>query len=483
MKSTLAWASSLLWLSGCATPGAPASPSAAAAAMDSPPTASSASPGQQPADQVLSERVPGAPALPWQDTPADAQAVLPEGPLSQDQAVALSLQRSPALRTLLAQNQAQIARARVAARPGLLGFSIERMRQGDDLSWTRTLSLGLMDLLSWPWRQAAADRRIDLAQQQAARQVLAHVQTVRVQWVKAVAAQQRSQYQQDVLQAARTAGELARRMQAAGHFSAAQAAQHAAAAVEAQLAVTQTRRLAVAEREALVRLVGLSPQEASQLALPERLPELPAQAAWTEARLQDAARTRALDLQLAERQWQAARGQGRDENLRGVIDLEAAYSRETGHNEATKQGPELSLRLVNIDFGAARRDAVRQEERVALAQWQQAVLNAESRLRERWQDYEATLDTAQQAARTLAPVRQQLLNERLKQYNGMLIGPFELLAEARQHIGGVLTAFDAQRDFWLADAALTAAVDGVDLDTPRATPNTAASAASADAAH
>jgi hypothetical protein len=38
----------------------------------------------------------------------------------------------------------------------------------------------------------------------------------------------------------------------------------------------------------------------------------------------------------------------------------------------------------------------------------------------------------------------------------MLIGVFELLADSREQIGSVKQALDAQRDFWLADAALNA---------------------------
>jgi len=37
-------------------------------------------------------------------------------------------------------------------------------------------------------------------------------------------------------------------------------------------------------------------------------------------------------------------------------------------------------------------------------------------------------------------------------YNGMLIGVFELLADARAQIASVNAAIEAQRDFWLADA-------------------------------
>ena len=43
----------------------------------------------------------------------------------------------------------------------------------------------------------------------------------------------------------------------------------------------------------------------------------------------------------------------------------------------------------------------------------------------------------------------------------MLIGVFELLAEARSQVGAVIAAIEAERDFWLADAALEAAILGV----------------------
>ncbi len=42
----------------------------------------------------------------------------------------------------------------------------------------------------------------------------------------------------------------------------------------------------------------------------------------------------------------------------------------------------------------------------------------------------------------------------------MLIGVFELLADAREQIASVVLAIDAQRDYWLADAALQAALIG-----------------------
>lgn len=449
-------------LAGCATSTSPQDP--------------------HPANTWLQERVPGAPALPWSG-PSEPPAALPEGPIGQDQAVAVSLQRSPTLVALLARSDALVARERSQARPGFLGFSIERLTQGDEVEIGRTWSLGLFDLLSWPWRHQAAERRIDTEQQQLARQVLQHVQDVRVQWVQAVAAQQRLAYQADVLRAGRTAGELARRMQQAGHFSAAQAARHEVGEIEAGLAHAQAQRQALSAREALVRKLGLSTAEAERLQLPDRLPPVPQASPWTRESVEAAARLRRLDLRLAQARWQAAQTDRHDGLARSVVDLEAAYRRDTSNEAPVKQGPELGIRLVSIDFGAARREATRLDERAALAEWQQASLTAESELRERLADHQATLATAQQAAQRLAPVRKRLLDERLKQYNGMLIGPFELIDEARAHVSAVSTALDAQRDFWLADAALVAAIDGLSGPDAGATRSTATAATNTEASH
>ncbi len=157
-----------------------------------------------------------------------------------DAAVSLALRHSPALQALEAQAQADAALARADARPGLFGLSFSRLRQGDETEIERHLSLGLLDLLVWPLRSAAADRRIDLLQQQRAQAVLNHAHAVRRQWVLAVAAQARSRFQADSLAAAQTAAELARRLHGTGQFSAAQRDVRVAQAAEAQLTAATT---------------------------------------------------------------------------------------------------------------------------------------------------------------------------------------------------------------------------------------------------
>jgi len=60
----------------------------------------------------------------------------------------------------------------------------------------------------------------------------------------------------------------------------------------------------------------------------------------------------------------------------------------------------------------------------------------------------------------VVPLKQRISEENLLRYNGMLIGVFALLADARAQIASVNAAIEAQRDFWLADADLQMALVG-----------------------
>ena len=380
--------------------------------------------------------------------------------LSQEQAVTLALARSPALQALLADGAAQQARVQASARPSLLRFSLARLRQGDEREIDRSLSVGLLELLTWPWRAQAADSQITVLQQQQALNTLNHAQAVRVQWVQAVAAQQKAAYMADVMSAAQTAATLASRLEASGQFSAAQAAQEHVTEAETQQAMLRARQQALSDKEALVRLIGLQGDDALQLTLPDRLPDVPATLTWQAEQVASTAQRERLDTRMAQARWQAMQRSSTDETLRSLVDVEAGWQRQSNTGQPVKQGPELSFSVLATDLGAARRRSANADEQAALAQWQQTALTAESQIRESWARYQSAHEAAVHAREVLSPIRKRLLAEKLKQYNGMLIGPLELLAEARSHAVSVITAMEAQRDFHLAELALRSAMDG-----------------------
>ena len=79
------------------------------------------------------------------------------------------------------------------------------------------------------------------------------------------------------------------------------------------------------------------------------------------------------------------------------------------------------------------------------------------------------------------PLRAQIAEQNLLRYNGMLIGVFELLADARAQIASVHDAIQAERDFWLADADLRMARLG--SPSPSAVAGPAGPAAGSAAGH
>jgi outer membrane protein TolC len=87
-------------------------------------------------------------------------------------------------------------------------------------------------------------------------------------------------------------------------------------------------------------------------------------------------------------------------------------------------------------------------------------VNVRSEAREAYQVYRSTYDIAAHYRDRVLPLRQVITDETVLRYGAMQIDVFSLLIEARQRVTVNVAAIEAQRDFWLANANLTAAVAG-----------------------
>jgi len=405
------------------------------------------------------------------DAARAARARLLAEPLGQQEALQLALLHSPALQALLAQAwQAQALAAQRGAPPNPV-FLFERVVTAGDVDITRFLGIGLTELLTWPWRSEVARRDIEALRWQLARQVLAHNAEVRSAWVRAVAAQQQLAYHRAVQDAAAAGTELARRMQAVGNFSRLQRAREQAFLADATAQLGRAMAVAVQEREALVRLLGLDADDAERLQLPERLPDLPAAPRAADA-VASAAMGERLDLLLARAELGAAqRAQGLETVQ--LFDLELAAVSELGPGGERGRGFEAGLRLPVLDPGIALRQAASARLLAAQQRFEQTRVEAGSALRERYALYRSAYDQARYQRDEVVPLKRTISDEMLLRYNGMLVGVFELLADARAQVVAVIAAIDAQRDFWLADAALNAALAGAPLPAAAATASAA----------
>ncbi len=391
-------------------------------------------------------------------------AALLAAPLGAKEAVQLALVNSPAFQALLAQGWAEAAEAAQSGRIANPIFSFERMTMGDELELGRALSFGLLDLLTLPLRKQGADRQIAMAQLRLSGEVVDAVTQVRQAWVRAVAAQQSLHFARQVFESAEASAELARRMQSVGNFNRLSRAREHTYYADAATRLASAQHEAIATREALARQLGLNATQFQQLQVPERLPDLPPEPMPPELVSQMANQGR-LDIRLTQTAFEHLSGGKGLNALNSVTDIELTARRVSdldrhSGEKSIARGYEVEVKLPLFDWGDMQRDAWTARTLAAAKQLEATVLAAGSNLRESYSAYRTAYDIAKHYRDEVLPLRQLISEENLLRYNGMLIGVFELLADARDQVATVMAAMQAQQQFWLADAALHATLIG-----------------------
>lgn len=395
---------------------------------------------------------------------AAAQRLLGQ-PLQQADAVDLSLLNSPALQALLARAMADASQAAQQGRIANPRLGLEWSSLLNETDIARRISFGLLDVLTLPQRQDMAVRAVQQLQLQLSMDVVEHISTVRQAWVKAVAAQEAQAYAQQVQEAASIGAELARRMQVVGNSSKLQAARQQLWYAQATAQLAQARDEAQSAREALVRALGLDSAQAQALRLPARLPDLPTAPKLYDQTMAQAWQTR-LDLRMARAAWegaQAARSLGQWARW-GDVEIGLRNDLVRGADGSnTRQGLELDIALPLFDDGSLRRAGLDARSLALALQVLASERQAASQLRESYAHYRSTYEIARQYRDELLPLRKTMSEESLLRYNGMLVSVFDLLVDAQEQITLVRAALAAQQQFWLADAALQAALVGKPL--------------------
>ncbi len=259
---------------------------------------------------------------------AQRSAQLLAKPLSLPDAVQLALANSPALQTLLAQSWADMAAINQTGRIANPLLSFERTQLLNEVELNRSLSIGLLDLLTLPRRLGFARNQMAQANFQLSANVIDSVAQVRQAWVRAVAAEQTARYAEQVNQAAQASAELAKRMQQAGNFTKLQRARQHVFYADAIAQLALARHAATAAREELIRQLGLDDQQTAMLQLPDRLPDLPEEPR-SATELSATAMQQRLDVQQARLQFDGA-GKAQGLTLLSTLaDAELGIRRDT----------------------------------------------------------------------------------------------------------------------------------------------------------
>jgi outer membrane protein TolC len=388
---------------------------------------------------------------------AEAVAERLARPLSAGDAVAVALANNAGLRAAYAELRIAEADLVQATRLRNPGISYGRFRQGDEREIERRVIFDVAGLVTMPWRLQAERTGHAAAQLRTAVEVARIADETRRAWVDAVASAQSARYAEQVKDAAEAGAEIAAQMLRAGNFSRLAQAREQLFSAEAAARLARARQEALAARERLTRLLGLSGEQAA-FTLPERLPDLPA----SPRELRDAesiALAERLDVRAARAETETlAASLGSARATRFVNVLEVAYERDSSNREPPRTGYEVELALPIFDWGEGRIAKAEATYMRSFHRTAQVAVDARSQVRESHAAYRTAYDLARHYRDEIVPLHKRISEESLLRYNGMLISVFELLADARDQVAAVRAAIEASRDFWIAEANLQTAL-------------------------
>lgn len=384
----------------------------------------------------------------------------PTKPIGVEDAVRTAFFNNPRLREEYARlglGRADLEDARRLVNPSL-GYLRLSPGSGEGTQITRTLSVGLTDLLLLPARKRLAAAELERLQFAVASAVLEIATETEVAWFEAVGAQQIAAMRDLVARAADQSAELAQRFFDAGNIGRLQLEQERAAATQARIAAMVAGADALRARDALAALLGL-PTDAgwrieSQLPSPRSTsldPDALVRLA-VESRLDLAAAHRAVSIR------EDALGVSR--RWRWLGGIEIGYEREREFDGSSARGPSASvvLPIFNQGQGAiARAEAELLQARAELDAMALAVQN-DARLG--IDAMEVARVIAERYRTELVPRHEVIVARTQEEVNFMLVGVFELLLAKQQEYDAYQAYLEAVRDYWVARAKLRGAVGG-----------------------
>lgn len=396
-------------------------------------------------------------------------------PLGADAAIRLALLNNPAQLARLAMLDiagAELAQAGRLRNPGL---RFGRMQGGQQVEVERGVTIDLFGLLTLPWRRQIEERRFGQARLRAARATLQLASQTRSAWFAAVAAGRNEELAGQIRTAAEAGAELGREMVRAGNWSRTELARRQAVFDEAVQRFSDARREATAAREHLIVLLGLE-EDSAALVLPASLPDLPDLPPLVDngGDMLTMAMERRLDLMAArEEALTAAAALGLTRRTGLINVFEVTYQDKSASGQPREYGHEVAFELPLFDWGEARVARAQATYMAAVHGAADTAVRARSEVRAALAIHSDSHALARHYRDAVLPLAELESDQILRRYNGMLASVFDLLDDVRARLLAVSQANAAQRDFWLADTALLAAIHGGTLviETAKAPPS------------
>lgn len=357
--------------------------------------------------------------------------------------------------------QAELVQAGLLENPVIAGdlvFSTAGNGLGGGLSLTQSLLSAF--LIPAKRRLARAELRHAVVSVGGAALMLAR--DVKVAYADVQAAAALHDLHRVLVQAAEVADELAQRQQEVGNLPDLDRARFAAALHDARLAFADRELALVTAREELTRLLGLWGTDANWT-LAAALPDPPTDEADL-ARLEQHGIRDRLDVSAARIEVESIglalgiRRRGLIPQIEAGLEARNEVGNDAGHEWVL--GPSLAIELPIFDPGHADIARIRAYLRQAEHHLQHTAIVARSEIRVHREELVTARRKVDYYKETVLPQREVIGTRALEQYNGMLIGAYELLETRAAQLEVQQDYVEAVRGYWVARADLELAVGG-----------------------
>ena len=386
-----------------------------------------------------------------------------EARLTPDSAAQIALLNNSALQgkfEALGISQSEIAAAGLLKNPSFSAQTRWADRDAKNANVELSYSQDIADLFLIPLRKKLATLAYNGAQLALADDVLKLVAETKTAFYDLQATMQILAQEELVVQSNEAAADFAKKLRHAGNITVLRLVQQQAMLSKSRLEVAKIRAEISRQREVLNRLLGLW-GTATDWKIAAQLPSMPKR----ETALQNVeamAVSRRTDLEIGRAQLTLAATslgiQGKTRMFPSSIRLGVNYERDIDGTQMA--GPSLEVELPIFNNGLP--ELARRRAEFKQAQWQLEgrAIDVRSEAREARDGLIAARDLAEFYRDELLPQQQEIMKATQLEFNGMLIGFYELIRAKQDELEAQRGTVEALRDYWISRTKLESALGG-----------------------
>ena len=390
---------------------------------------------------------------------ADSVGALLQGELTAERAAQIALLNNRSLQVVFEEigvSQADLRQAGLPKNPSIEGEvrAGGGMRRPAELVFMQDLS----SILLQPLRRRAATSKLSQSTLEAAHAAFTMMADTRSAFYSLQAGEQVRDLWSATAAAAQASADLAQRQREAGNITSLDLENQQALYEDAKIELARSNVEVAAARERLNQLMGTWGAQTSWTAT-SALPVISDSGASLEG-LESVAITQRADLAAAAAEVRASTQMLPLARFSQFPELRAGLHVEGDAEGRRTTGPAVEIAFPLFDRGQAAVDRARAQMRQALDRQTALAVEIRSEVRVSRDRLTAAHQQAKYYRDVVLPRRKRIVEQTQLEYNGMLVGVYQLLQAKQSQVSAERDYIEAQRDYWIARAMLERALAG-----------------------